>query len=141
MSKKKAAEVKKKRRRWTRTPGAVKAQAVERMKQGINVSELAEELGVSRSLLYIWKNQQATGTRHAKPDGDGSGPLSPQQREIQDLRSQLAQAQSALGRKTMELDFFEGALRTIERPTPCPSDNSENSSTAISPVASTRKAN
>ncbi len=138
MSKEKTKEEKENKRRWLRLPPEAKAQAVERMTLGTNVCQLSEELGVSRSQLYVWKDRQATGG--AKPDGDGGKPTSPQDREIQELRGQLAQTQSALGRKALEVDFFAGALRRLEPPAPCPNASSERVSTTKSRVVSSRKA-
>ncbi len=42
---------------YQRYPTGFKQRAVERMKAGLNVSALARELGIDRSLLYIWKRK------------------------------------------------------------------------------------
>ncbi len=51
--------------KWARRPAAFKRDALERMKTAENVKALAKELGVSRSLLYWWK-QQAEKRGNAK---------------------------------------------------------------------------
>ena len=129
----------KKRRGRRDLPVAAKVEAVERMKGGANVTELARELGVDRTLLYYWKYRLTTGTLRAPAEGAGKD-LTTEQREMQKLRGQLAQAQIALGRKTAELDFFKGALRQIEQVVPSPRDSNANGSMSTSPAARSRKA-
>src|SRR5690242_4534042 len=90
-------------------PIGFEQQAVGRMKAGANVSALARELGIDRSLLYIW-SRKMEGRRYGERD---SLPDLRDQR-ILELEGQIATLEGALGRKTQEVDFFEGALRTIE---------------------------
>jgi transposase-like protein len=86
----------------------VKQHAVERMKLGENVSALARELGVDRTLLYLWRARTQRG-REPGPEG----PIDVRQIRIQELETKIAGLEGALGRKGMELDFFAGALRRI----------------------------
>lgn len=134
------SKVSKRKRGRRDLPVGAKVEAVERMKRGANVTELARELGVDRSLLYYWKYRLTNGTLRAPTVGAGEEPVNAEQREIQKLRGQLAQAQIALGRKTAELDFFTGALRQIERVAPSPSGSSVSDSMSTSPAVRSRKA-
>ena len=77
-----------------RYPKAFRLMALERMKSCDNISELARELNVDRSVLYHWRDQLGG-------DGDGTTIKSPMRglrREIRDLKRVLAE-------KTLEADF------------------------------------
>jgi transposase-like protein len=78
---------------------------VERMKQSNNIVSLAKELGVERKLMYLWKEQLDPESRGAK--------RSPSTREEQ-LERRVSQLERALASKTLELDFFKGALQKVE---------------------------
>jgi transposase-like protein len=78
---------------------------VERMKQSNNLSALAKELGVDRKLMYLWRDQLEAAKRAAKG--------APSAREEQ-LERQVSQLEHALADKTLELDFFKGALQKVE---------------------------
>jgi len=87
-------------RRWTLEQ---KRAAVERMRT-CRHRELAQELGIDRSVLYQWR------ARLRRLDG-----ISPDanSRE-QELERQNQQLREALARKVLEADFLQGALRRIE---------------------------
>ena len=68
------------------------------MKGCDNIAALAQELGVHRTVLYQWRDQ--VGPREQAPE-------SPLERENQVLKRLLAD-------KTLEVDFFKGALRKVE---------------------------
>src|ERR1700722_15358674 len=74
--------------------------AVGRMKGCRNVSALAEELDVPRRLLYRW--QMRLEGRVA--------PIAPRFAGLEDENRQLKQL---LAERTLELDFFKGALQKI----------------------------
>ena len=78
---------------------------VERLKQSDNIVELAKELGIHRRMLYRWRDQLEPV---AKKEGSP-----PQSREAR-LRQEVSQLKRALADKTLELDFFKGALQKIE---------------------------
>jgi transposase-like protein len=89
-----------------------RAMAVDRMRSSANISTLAKELGVRRALLYVWRDRLATDTGKDVPVEEPSGGelLSRQrllERENADLKRLLAE-------KTLELDFFRGALQHVE---------------------------
>jgi transposase len=78
---------------------------VERMKQCNDIGALAKELDVHRRMLYRWRDQ-------FDPAEKVNGPP-PQSREAR-LRKQVDQLKRALADKTLEIDFFKGALQKIE---------------------------
>ncbi|HEY6370863.1 MAG TPA: transposase [Candidatus Sulfotelmatobacter sp.] len=98
------------RRKWDRWPAEFRQRALERMKTCQNVKVLAKELGVARQLLYLWK-QQAEGRKKAS---EPSSSEDPRERRIRELERKVGDLQGCIGQKTLELDFFAGALRRIE---------------------------
>ena len=98
------------RRKWDRWPAEFRQRALEQMKTCKNVTLLARELGVSPQLLYIWK-QQAEGRKKASEPGASEDP---RERRISELEKQVGELKGVVGQKTLEADFFAGALRRIE---------------------------
>jgi len=80
--------------------------AVERLKACDNIVELSQELGVHRRLLYKWRDQ-------FDPFNPGEEPPSGNSREST-LRKEVNQLKRVLVDKTLELDFFKGALQKVE---------------------------
>jgi len=80
--------------------------AVERLQRCENIVALAKELGVHRQLLYKWREQLA-------PADIGDEPLPENSREST-LRKEVSQLKRVLAEKTVELDFFKGALQKVE---------------------------
>lgn len=93
------------KRRIGKYSRAFREQAVERMKHCDSVLELAQELGVHRSVLYQWRDQLAPQDR-SEWQGREEG-------ELARLRGENLQLKQALAEKTLELDFFKGALQRI----------------------------
>ena len=79
--------------------------AVERLKTSDNIVALSQELGVHRRLLYHWRD------RWAALDGEEESPGNSEELALRKENSQLKQA---LAEKTLELDFFRGALQKVE---------------------------
>ena len=98
------------RQKWDRWPAEFRQRALERMKTCKNVKLLARELGVAPQLLYIWK-QQAEGRKKASEPGASEDP---RERRIRELEKQVGELKGVVGQKTLEADFFAGALRRIE---------------------------
>lgn len=88
------------RKKYQRWSWEEKQRAVEKMK-GRSPQQVADELGIHKRQLYDWRDQLR---RHR-----GEPPTREEQlkREIQQLRA-------ALGKKVLEVDFLQGALRRIE---------------------------
>jgi len=78
------------------------------MRPGVSVRELARELGVHFTQLYRWKRkaEERSGRRKARP---GGLPLAAAR-----LEEELRQAKQLLAEKTLEIDFFKGALQKVE---------------------------
>ena len=93
-----------KKRAVGRYPKAFRKMAVERLKSCDNIVALSEELGVHRRLLYKWRDQ-------LEPIEDGDGP--PATSRERELRQQVGQLKRLVADKTLEADFFKGALQKI----------------------------
>jgi transposase-like protein len=87
----------KRNRRWS---WEAKQRAVERMKS-YGPQQVAKELGIHKRQLYEWRDQ----LRRRRGE--------PPTREDQ-LRRENQQLREALGKKVLEADFLQGALRRIE---------------------------
>lgn len=80
--------------------------AVARLKTCENIVALSQELGVHRRLLYHWRDRW---------DGlDGEEESAPGSSEGLALLKENSQLKQALADKTLELDFFKGALQKVE---------------------------
>ena len=95
-----------KKRRVGRYPKEFRRIAVERLKACDNIVELSRELGVHRRLLYKWRDQfDPFDLGEKSPPGNS--------REST-LRKEINQLKRVLVDKTLELDFFKGALQKVE---------------------------
>src|SRR3982074_240549 len=77
-----------------------------RLKSCDNIVALSEELGVHRRLLYQWRDRSDAG------GGDEESP--PGNSRESTPRKEISQLQRVLAEKTLELDFFKGALQKVE---------------------------
>jgi transposase-like protein len=102
-----------KTRRYKRYPISLQESTVERMKLGVNVSELAAQLGVGRTTLYLWK-EQSERRKMAPQKGKKLAPLEERDYRIQELENRVGLLEGELGRAELEKSFFERALRRIE---------------------------
>jgi transposase-like protein len=81
--------------------------AVERMKVSASISSLAKELGVPRVLLYRFRKRLdplAAPRVESHTPGD---------EEKVSLHQQLREVKQLLAEKTLEVDFFKGALQKV----------------------------
>ena len=92
-------------RGW-RYPEDFRRAAVERFKNCENIEWLAKELGVPRQTLYRW-HEEGIRAEVGEEQPTEKSRESRLRREISDLKRLLAE-------KTMEVDFFKGALQKIE---------------------------
>ena len=79
--------------------------AVERLKSCDNIVAFSQELGVHRRLLYQWRDQSEVLESEEWPPGNS--------REST-LRKEISQLKRVLAEKTLEVDFFKGALQKVE---------------------------
>jgi transposase-like protein len=100
--------------KWRRHSREFKRQAVERMKTCANIQALARELKLERKLLYTWKYQL-----EGRPEPRQANlAISPAERQERKLREENQRLKEALANKTLEVDFFKGALRRIREGRP-----------------------
>jgi transposase-like protein len=92
-----AGNVKSKRRREFSL--AFKQDAIRRLEKCDSVVGLARELGICWSLLYKWRGQLERAAARSRE---------------QVLQDEVAALKMALGQKTLEVDFFKGALQKVE---------------------------
>jgi transposase len=101
----------------------LKLTAVRRVLSGESVSAVAQELGIRRKRLYVWKDRyaelgeaglaQGRGGRPRKV-GSKDGPESMSGRgELLAARRRIAELERKVGQQELELDFFGEALRRI----------------------------
>ena len=67
-----------------------------------NISELASELGLSPALIYKWRGAYGAGSAQSFP-GKGVETLTPEQAELRQLKSELAETR-------MERDILKKAI-------------------------------
>jgi transposase-like protein len=108
------------KRRVGRYPKEFRRMVVERLKSCDNIVALAQELGLHRRLLYKWRDQLEP-VEHGEPV-----PSTPE------LRQQVRQLKRLLAEKTMEVDFFKGALQKVEARRQRSSSSGERTSTTKS---------
>ena len=75
-----------------------------RLEEQNNVSELCQELGISRQLLYQWRDR----LRQQKEQQD------PAKARLEQLWQENAQLKKVLADKMLALDFLKGALQKVE---------------------------
>ena len=89
------------RRKGQRYSSELRRQAVDRMNACGNIVGLARELGVSRRVLYQWRD------RMEQTDS------SPGRSRELILRKQIVKLKRLLANKTLEVDFFRHALQRV----------------------------
>lgn len=89
------------RKKGQRYSTELRRQAVERMNTCGNIVGLARELGVSRRVLYQWRD------RMEQTD------FSPGRSRELILRNQILRLKRLLANKTLEVDFFKHALQRV----------------------------
>lgn len=92
------------RRVW-RHPVELRREMVRRQRNGESPVDLSRETGLHRSLLYKWR-VQADRDEAVEEPGSASA--------YQALRQELQRTKQALADKTLEVDFFRGALQKVE---------------------------
>ena len=93
------------KKRVGKFPKAFRQMAVDRLTQCDNIVKLAKELGISRRLLYTWREKLEPVERSEGPPANS--------REAT-LRKEVSRLKRVLAEKVLEVDFFKGALHTVE---------------------------
>jgi len=97
------------KKRVGRYPLEFRRTAVARMSSCDNISELSKELRVDRKLLYRWRDQLEATPAFETAEGR---PTSEDPRDVR-LRQENSQLKRALADKSLEVDFFKGALQKV----------------------------
>jgi transposase-like protein len=113
-----------------------KEQAIQRMQEGERVKALERELEMSRSTLFSWKREAAGRPDRAKREQAKA----PTAGETAALEVRIRELEATLGRKTMETDFFQSALRRLAESGPATGNSGEKSSRRKSAAGWNRKA-
>jgi transposase len=109
-------------------PVAFKIKAIKRVERGEGVLPVARDIGVTRKALHDWiRAYKAMGVEGLnrkrgrkpgrlkitalKPSSPGGGALS-------EARARITELEQMVGRQQMELDFFQKALRRLEKQGP-----------------------
>jgi len=90
-------------RRYAKYTEEFRRRAVEQMKESDNLHALARKLGIDRRLLYDWRERAA----------DLRDQRTPANREAKKQETEINELKRLLGEKTLEIDFFKGALQKV----------------------------
>jgi transposase len=107
-----------------------KRRAVERMETADKITELAEELGIRANLLYKWEAKLKDKTKQPRPRAIGEV-NSPSEAE-ESLRRENRELREALAKRSLEVDFFKGALQKVEARRRSNNSNGDTASTSKS---------
>ena len=110
-----------KKRQKKKYPKALREMAMERLKSCGNVTALSKELGVHRTLLYKWRERMEAR--------EGNEAVDAGERK---LRAEIGELKRVLAEKTLEVDFFKGALQKIEARRQNKAESGEKGSTTKS---------
>ena len=104
----------------------LKLAAVRRALAGESVSAVAQELGIRRKRLYVWKDRYAelgeAGLVHRRggrprkvvPEAGDEEEARSGRGELLAARKRIAELERKVGQQELELDFFGEALRRIK---------------------------
>ncbi len=90
--------------------------ALRRLALAPNVAQLCRELGISRQLLYSWRETRQREQQKQSQDA------------AQRLRQENAQLKKALLKKTLEVDFLKAACEKVAAPRPSTTGSGETAS-------------
>ena len=102
----------------------LKLAAVRRVRAGESVRAVAEELGIRRKRLYVWKDRYAElgeaglrrrggRPRKEEPEAGSGSEANTGRGELLAARKRIAELERKVGQQELELDFFGEALRRI----------------------------
>ncbi len=96
------------RKRGERYTQKFRCRTVERMYACENILRLSRELGIHRRLRYKWRDQVDPA------DAETGGDVMLKNPRESTLRKEISKLKRLLADKTVELDFFRGALQKVE---------------------------
>jgi len=94
---------KKRGQKYAKYTEEFRRQAVEQMKESDNLRALARKLGIDKRLLYDWRKRAA----------DLRDQRSPASRQARKQETEVHELKRLLAEKTLEVDFFRGALQKV----------------------------
>jgi transposase-like protein len=103
-------------------PSALRQTAERRLARGENVRKLARELGVNWRTLYRWRDRFNPTVN--RPEGSSA--------ETEALQQKVQRLSQLLAEKTLEVDFFKGALQKVEARRQRKASSGEKTSTSKS---------
>jgi len=92
-----------------RHPDELRAMAIKQFRSCANVARLAREIGIPRQTLYRWIDE----SERVEADEDGKLVPAIKDREAR-LRKRVAHLKQVLANKTLEVEFFKGALQKVK---------------------------
>jgi transposase-like protein len=113
---------KKRERRYAQYTEEFRREAVEQMKESDNLRGLAKKLGINHRLLYDWRARAA----------DLRDQRSPANRKTRKQEAEINELKRLLAEKTLELDFFKGALQKVAARRATGNESGEKASTTKS---------
>ena len=110
--------------RVKRHPEELRRVAIKRFRSCENIALLAREIGIPRQTLYRWIDESE------RVEADEEGQLVPATKGRESrLRKQISHLKHVLANKTLEVDFFKGALQRVKARRPRISAGGEMAST------------
>ena len=113
---------KKRERRYAKYTEEFRRQAVEQMNGSNNIRGLAKKLGINHRLLYDWRERAA----------DLRDQRSPANRKTRKQAAEISELKRLLAEKTLEVDFFRGALQKVAARRQASGESGERASTTKS---------
>ena len=113
---------KKRERKYAKYTEEFRRQAVAQMKESDNVRALARKLGIDKRLLYDWRERAA----------DLRDQRSPAHRQERKQENEINELKRLLAEKTLEVDFFKGALQKVAARRQASGERGEKASTTKS---------
>jgi len=110
------------KRRWS---VEFKLQVISRMDEAASVTLLAEEIGIDREILYVWRRKYRSGGAGAlstlgRPSNlsrlSEALPAEPSPDGIEAKQRRIEELERKIGQQQLELDFFRAALRHVREP-------------------------
>jgi transposase-like protein len=90
-------------------PEEIRTAAISQFRSCQNVAHLARQIGIPRQTLYRWIDE----SERVATDEDGELVSAAKGRESR-LRKRISQLKQVLANKTLEADFFRGALQRVK---------------------------
>jgi transposase len=98
-----------------------RVEIAQRMLNGECVQALSRQYGLSRSMMYRWRDAyredgpEGLKRPAGRPPGSASKPTPvPKNSTEETLRRRIAELERTIGRQSVEIDFFNGVFKRLE---------------------------